>query len=109
LTPSQIAALTIGPVNQTPQVNVGPAQTVILPAGVTLHPSVADDGLPSAQLWTTWSKFSGPGTVTFGNASSANTTAQFSVAGTYVLRLTVSDGSLSSFSDLTVTVLAAVV
>jgi PKD repeat protein len=51
-------------------------------------------------LWTA----SGPGNVTFGNASSANTTAQFSTAGTYTLRLTANDGELAAFAELTVTV-----
>ena len=34
---------------------------------------------------------SGPGTVTFGNANALSTTASFSTAGTYMLRLTASD------------------
>lgn len=110
LTPSQIAALTVGPVNQKPQVNTGVAQTITLPAAATLHPSLADDGLPTpATLSTTWIKVSGPGIVTFGNAATANTSAQFSIAGTYVLRLTVSDGLLSASSDLTITVLPPLV
>jgi hypothetical protein len=110
LTPAQIAALTVGPINQTPQVNAGVAQTITLPASAVLHPSVADDGLPTpASLLTTWSKVSGPGSVTFGDLSAANTSAQFSVAGTYVLRLTVSDGLLASTSDITITVLPPIV
>ena len=42
--------------------------------------------------------------MTFGNASSLNTTASFSVSGTYVLRLTGSDTVLSTPDDLTITV-----
>jgi hypothetical protein len=45
--------------------------------------------------------------VTFGNASAVDTTASFSAAGTYVLRLTASDGALTSADDVTVTVLPA--
>ena len=52
----------------------------------------------------TWSKFSGPGTVTFGTATAAMTTATFSTAGVYTLRLTANDGALSGFDDLVVTV-----
>ncbi|HET7292040.1 MAG TPA: hypothetical protein VFM88_06425, partial [Vicinamibacteria bacterium] len=57
-----------------------------------------------AALTTTWSKLSGPGSVTFGNASAVDTTASFSVAGTYVLRLTASDSVLGSSDDVTIVV-----
>ena len=64
---------------------------------------VTDDGLPlGGTLNSTWSKVSGPGTVTFGNANQATTTASFSLAGVYVLRLTASDGDLSSSDEITV-------
>ena len=62
----------------------------------SLSGTATDDGVPGIGLTTTWSKVSGPGTVTFGNASALSTTASFSVAGTYVLRLTASDGLLST-------------
>jgi len=52
----------------------------------------------------TWSKASGPGTVTFENAKAAVTTATFSEAGAYVLQLTAEKGSLSASSTLTVKV-----
>ena len=95
------------PGNQAPQVNAGPNQTITLPAGATLNGSATDDGLPNppAMLTYAWTKFSGPGTVTFGNAASAATTATFGgQAGTYILRLTVSDSALSGFSDVIITV-----
>ncbi len=47
---------------------------------------------------------SGPGTVAFGNATSPATTATFSADGTYVLRLTASDGSLQTSDQMTVVV-----
>jgi hypothetical protein len=47
---------------------------------------------------------SGPGAVTFANSNSAVTTARFSAAGIYVLRLTANDGALAAQDDLTVTV-----
>ena len=59
------------------------------------------------RVTTTWSKVSGPGTVTFGNPNAVDTTASFSAAGTYVLRLTANDSLLSSSDDITVTVNAA--
>ncbi len=53
-------------------------------------------------LTVQWSKFSGPGTVTFGTPNQASTTAAFSAPGDYVLRLTANDGLLTSTKDLTV-------
>ena len=53
---------------------------------------------------TTWSKVSGPGEVTFANASAVDTTASFSQTGTYVLRLTANDGELQSSDDVIITV-----
>ncbi len=92
--------------NQAPQVNAGADQTVVLPAGATLDGTVTDDGLPNppAALTLTWSLMAGPGTVTFDSPNAADTTAQFTVPGTYLLRLTATDGSLQATDDVTVTV-----
>jgi hypothetical protein len=95
------------PVNQAPVVSAGSAQTINLPSTATLSGSASDDGFPDNALTTTWTKHSGPGTVTFGNAASLSTTASFSEGGSYVLRLTASDGELSSASDVSVTVIEA--
>lgn len=53
---------------------------------------------------TRWSKVSGPGTVTFANASAATTTATFSAAGEYVLRVSADNGETSAESTLRVKV-----
>jgi hypothetical protein len=45
--------------------------------------------------------------VTFSPANAATTTVTFSAAGTYVLRLSASDGALSSFDEVQVTVSSA--
>ncbi len=90
--------------NTAPVVNAGSDQTVTLPASASLTGSATDDGKPNGTLTTMWSKTTGPGSVTFGNANALNTSASFSQAGTYVLRLTASDGALSTFDELTVTV-----
>jgi Subtilase family/Carboxypeptidase regulatory-like domain/K319L-like, PKD domain len=97
------------PVNQPPVVNAGPDQTITLPATASLSGTATDDGLPNppATLTTTWSKVSGPGTVTFGNASARATTATFSAAGSYTLRLTANDSALSSSDDIVITVNAS--
>lgn len=97
------------PMNQPPVVNAGPDETVMLPGAATLTSTVTDDGLPNppALLTTTWSMVSGPGTTTFGNAATAITSATFSTAGTYVLRLTGTDGALSASDDVVLTVTPA--
>jgi RHS repeat-associated protein len=93
------------PINQPPIVNAGPDQTITLPDGVALHGTATDDGLPKNSLLSvSWSKVSGPGTVTFADSHQAVTNAAFSTAGTYVLRLTASDSLLSASDDVVITV-----
>ena len=80
--------------NRPPVVDAGADQVVTLPASATLSGTVSDDGLPSGStVTTTWATVSGPGTVTFADPGAATTTAQFSTAGTYQLRLTAGDAS----------------
>jgi hypothetical protein len=95
-----------GATNQAPTVDAGPDQSIVLPDAAVLDGTVTDDGLPDppGAVTTTWSMASGPGTVTFGDAGSVDTTASFSVAGTYVLGLTADDGELSVADEVTVTV-----
>jgi len=52
----------------------------------------------------TWSKENGPDTVMFGNPYAVDTTASFSQAGVYVLRLTADDTQLIASDTVTVTV-----
>jgi hypothetical protein len=95
------------PVNVAPVVNAGADQTITRPASATLAGSATDDALPAppAAITYAWSKVSGPGTVTFADATNPTTTASFSVGGTYVLRLTTSDSLLDGTDDVTITVL----
>jgi hypothetical protein len=97
-----------GPVaNQAPAVSAGTDQSVTLPATASLDGSASDDGLPAPPaLSVSWTQVSGPGSVSFGGANQTDTTASFTVAGTYVLRLTATDGELSASDEVTVTVLA---
>ena len=85
----------------------GPVHTITLPTDTTtLEGSASDDGLPSGStLSVTWTKVSGPGTVTFADPHSAATSATFGGEGEYVLRLTASDGQLSSSDTTNVTVI----
>jgi Bacterial Ig domain/IPT/TIG domain len=90
--------------NAAPVVNSGYNQSIILPASTTLFGSATDDGLPTSpgSLTYSWTKTSGPGTVSFGTPTSAVTTASFSSEGDYVLRLTANDGNRTSFGEVTV-------
>src|SRR3989441_641245 len=93
-------------VNLAPVVNAGADQVITLPSIANLTGAAIDDGQPNppGALTTTWSQVSGPGTVSFSNASALNSTATFSASGAYVLRLTASDGALAASDDVAVTV-----
>jgi hypothetical protein len=102
---SLAAALVI---NRAPVVNAGADQNITLPANASLTGSVNDDGFPQgAAVTSEWTKVSGPGTVGFGNASLASTTATFSAPGFYTLRLTGNDTQLNGSDDINITVNAA--
>lgn len=109
----ELSAPDLGPVNQggntAPQVSAGTDATVTLPATAALDGTVTDDGLPNPPGATTatWTKASGPGAVTFGDSHAVDTTASFSLPGTYVLRLSATDGALTTADDVTITVLSA--
>lgn len=94
------------PVNQPPMVDAGTDQVITLPNSAVLDGTVSDDDLPSppGMIITTWSMVSGPGIVAFGNPSHVDTTADFSSAGTYVLKLEAYDGELTDHDTLTVIV-----
>ncbi len=95
------------PVNQPPTVDAGSNQAITWPTNVVnLAGTASDDGLPNppGAITTTWSKVSGPGTVTFGNVYALSTTATFGQAGTYVLQLLADDSALQSTDTVTITV-----
>ena len=92
--------------NTPPIVNAGPDQTIKLPVStITLNGTISDDGLPeSSVLSISWTQLSGPSSVVITLSTSLSTKVTFSKAGTYVLRLTGTDGSLSATDDIIVTV-----
>lgn len=94
------------PLNQPPCVFAGDDQAIMLSSEVTLAGAVSDDGLPSkgTTLGWEWSAVSGPGPVRFESAKALDTSASFTVAGVYVIRLTATDGDLVAFDDVVVTV-----
>jgi len=95
------------PQNRAPVVDAGLDRTIFDVQTVDLDADVDDDGLPvPANLATTWTLAGGPvgGAVTFGDASSPDTTAAFTAVGDYVLRLTANDGELETFDEVTISV-----
>jgi len=94
--------------NLPPVVNAGADRTVALGQSLFIDASATDDGLPSppGQLSPSWSRVSGPGVATFTPPNAIDTNLSFSVAGSYVLRLSVGDGELTGQDDLNVNVTA---
>jgi hypothetical protein len=90
--------------NLPPSVSLSVPSSIGLGQAAALDGSVTDDGLPGP-LTTTWSRVSGPGTVSFADASAVDTTAMFSAAGSYVLRLSASDGELAAHADAAIQVI----
>jgi len=102
----EIVAIPLGG-NGAPIVDAGPPQTIEWPtAVVTLDGHVGDDGhpYPPSAVSATWSKQSGPGSVTFGDASSPDTSATFSAPGSYVLELAGDDSLLTTSDTVAITV-----
>lgn len=96
-------SLTIVPLNKAPTVGAGSvAANSVSP--IPLGGSVTDDNYPAPpSLTSQWSKLSGPGTVTFGNAALPATTVTLGTGGTYLLRLRADDTGAVTFRDLTFT------
>ena len=93
------------PGNTPPVVNAGPDQQITLPATATMAATVTDDGLPPpAGLTYLWTTDSGPTNAGFSSATVEDPTVTFPLAGTYVLQLTASDGQLTGFDTVQVTV-----
>src|SRR5262249_50040008 len=93
------------PENEAPFVDAGADQNILLTDTAVLNGTVTDDGLPvEVPSFTIWSKESGPGTVTFADATAVDTTAVFSATGAYVLRLFATDGDLSASDTVSIVV-----
>ncbi len=100
LNTATFSSLSIVPLNKAPIVSTGTIAANSL-SPVTLAGSVTDDNFPAPpSLTTSWSRVSGPGSVTFGNASLPATTATVGAIGTYVLRLRANDSSAETFRDI---------
>ena len=92
--------------NQAPTVAIAP----VPPGGpspmiAALNGTVADDGLPGGQsIQTWWSQVSGPANVVFDDPRAEDTRVTIPMAGTYVLRLTASDGEFEAWATVDVIV-----
>ena len=119
------------PNNRPPTLTIAPIKPVTIPDVLSLVASATDDGLPKpyrrsasnpdrdAQprrprgVQIKWIQYRGPGPVTFapdaspvvyGEPLALTSKASFTFSGTYVLRVTASDGQLYTTRDVTVTV-----
>ncbi|TYL53976.1 hypothetical protein FYC51_10240 [Agromyces mariniharenae] len=90
--------------NQAPLVTAWEDATASSAGEAALVGTAKDDGLPAGELAIDWSIVSAPegATVLFDDPHAATTVARFSTEGTYVLRLTASDGEASSSAEVTV-------
>jgi hypothetical protein len=94
-----------------PEVDAGRDITLAYGSPALLRGTVGSHGspLPPDSLSIAWSKTSGPGNVAFADSGQLETTASFSDAGSYVLRLSVFDDGVLGFDELTVTVLPSLI
>jgi beta-glucanase (GH16 family) len=99
---SEVAAIAGGIFAPTVAAGSAPAAT----NGITANLTGSASNDISGTLTTAWSKFSGPGSATFGNAASTATTVTFNQPGAYVLRLTATNSAAQDFSEMTVNVAA---
>jgi len=95
--------------NTAPLVDVGADQSLELPiTKVQVLAEISDDGDQSPSMVTyEWTQVSGPSTAVIVPGTLSDgvlpTDITVDVVGSYVLRLTASDGELSSFDEITVT------
>jgi DUF1680 family protein len=87
-----------------PRVLAGVDRVVIVGARTYLNGQVQSLKPDPASRSASWSKRSGPGTVTFENASATVTSARFDAPGDYVIQLSAGQGTLSATSTLRVKV-----
>ena len=101
--------------NQPPQAEISVVNSIESPTlaalvPFTLRSSVTDDGAPAGSVISyAWSLVSGPegGELSFTSPTMNYTEARATVAGTYVVMLTVSDGDKSSEATITLEIAGA--
>lgn len=84
-----------------PSVLAGVDRVVVL-GGKTYLAGAVKSLKPASSVGVEWSKETGPGEVTFSDAKALESTATFSKAGEYVIKLTANQGTLAGSSTLKV-------
>ncbi|MEO6475135.1 MAG: Ig-like domain-containing protein [Luteolibacter sp.] len=95
--------------NFAPMFSLG-TDIVAVAKTIVLFPTVLDDGKPSGSITANWDYDRGPGAPRFdlpANATGPEASITFPLPGIYEIRLTVSDGELSSFDTVSVEVPAS--
>ncbi len=93
------------PTNLPPSAQAGADQTLTLAQPASLVGTASDDGLPTpAHLTVTWTLVSGPAAVVFSDPLALQTKVDFTQPGTYLLRITASDGLLSASDEVEITI-----
>lgn len=90
--------------NAAPKVSAYQDTTFDQPGQVRLIGSVSDDAQPAGTLTSAWTVVSAPdgAEAVIASPASATTVVRFDTSGRYVLRLTASDGELSTGADVVV-------
>ena len=101
---SDVTVTVIPGANQAPVLDLGADRSVAVGATLTVIPAISDDGLPSGTVSALWSLVSGPGAAALHSLPNGGVSGIFNRIGTYVLRLTATDGALSTVRDLAVQV-----
>jgi len=86
--------------NLPPLVWAGEDRVAFVGYAARLSGIALDDQWPGTTLTSHWAQVSGPGTVEFGRDTLARTTAAVAQTGTYVLRLTATDGFHTSTDNV---------
>ncbi len=90
--------------NQAPVVSAGDDQSVGAGANATLAGTVSDDGYPEFSTTQRWTQVSGPAQAVFSDPTVFAPTVNFPAGGTYVFRLTATDGAASASDTVSIVV-----
>ncbi len=104
LSQSEITALaSASPANMAPVITGTTAFTGSVGQSFLITAGVSDDALPGSPLAMNWMQVNGPSSLAITDAFSSSANAFGSVVGVYGLRLTASDGDVTSFADFSAT------
>jgi hypothetical protein len=106
LSAEEILSLADTTTNHAPVVDAGPDVSVQIGFTVTLTGTVSDDGQPVPPgAFTNYWTYLGTNNITINDPASLTNDFVFDTPGDYVFRLTAFDGELTTFDDVTITVL----